>query len=142
MFSDDVPEMSEVKLKYKELVQDIVGQYPDGEDKKWLEGKLEHLNDVSLGKRIKELINPFKGLIGNNKQRSKLARKISVTRNYLTHYNPDLESEAAKEEELHVLSLKMELLFELHFLKLTGFTPEKIESIAKSCRKLTFKRSS
>jgi len=142
MSSDDAPEMGEVKLKYKEFVQDLIEQYPDEKDKKWLEGKLEHLNDVSLGQRIKKLINPFKEIIGNNKQRSKLARKISVTRNYLTHYNPDLESEAAKGEELHVLSLKMELLFELHFLKLTGFTSEKIESIAKSCSKLNFKRSS
>lgn len=142
MSSDDAPEMSEVKLKYKEFVQELVGQYPDEKDKKWLEGKLGHLNDVSLGQRIKGLINPFKELIGNSRERDKLAHKIAVTRNYLTHYNPCLESEAAKGEELHVLCLKMELLFELHFLKLTGFTPEKIESIASSCPKLTFKRSS
>ena len=142
LFSDDAPEMGEVKLKYKKLVQDLIKQYPDGEDKKWLEGKIEHLNEVSLGKRIKELINPFKEIFGNSKERGKLARKISVTRNYLTHYNPDLESEAAEGEDLHVLSLKMELLFELHFLKLTGFTPEKIKSIADNCRKLQWKRSS
>ena len=142
MFSDDVPEMDEVKLKYKELVQDLIEQYPDGEDKKWLEGKIEHLNEVSLGKRIKELINPFKEIFGNSKERGKLARKISLTRNYLTHYNPDLESEAAKGEDLHVLSLKMELLFELHFLKLTGFTPEEINSIVDKCPKLRWKRSS
>ena len=141
MSSDDAPvEMGEVKLKYKELVQDLIEQYPDAEDKKWLEGKLEHLNDVTLGKRIKELINPFKEILGNSKERGKLAYKIAVTRNYLTHRNPDLEPGAAKGEDLHVLCLKMELLFELHFLKLTGFTPEKIKSIADKCPKLQWKR--
>ena len=142
MSSDDAPEMGEVKLKYKELVQGLIEQYPDGRDKKWLEGKLKHLNDVTLGKRIKELINPFKEIFGNSKERGKLARKILVTRNYLTHYDPESELEAAKGADLHVLCLKMELLFELHFLKLTGFAPEKIQSIADSCPKLQRKRSS
>ena len=142
MSSDDAPEMDEIKLKYKELVQGLIEQSPDGKDKKWLEGKLEHLNDVTLGKRIKELINPFKEIFGNSKQRGKLARKILVTRNYLTHYDPESEPEAAKGADLHVLCLKMELLFELHFLKLTGFAPEKIQSIADKCPKLRWKRSS
>ena len=141
MSSDDAPEMGEVKLKYKELVQSLIEQYPDGENKKWLEGKVEHLNDVPLGKRIKELINPFKEILGNSKERGKLAYKIAVTRNYLTHYDPKSEPEAAKGEDLYVLCRKMELLFELHFLKLTGFTPEKIKSIANNCRKLQWKRS-
>ena len=141
MSSDDAPEMDEIKLKYKELVQGLIEQYPDGKDKKWLEGKLEHLNDVTLGKRIKELINPFKEIFGNSKQRGKLARKILVTRNYLTHYDPESEPEAAKGADLHVICLKMELLFELHFLKLTGFAPEKIQSIADKCPKLRWKRS-
>ena len=142
MSDDDAPEMSEVKLKYKELVQGLIEQYPDEKDKKWLEGKLGHLNDVSLVNRIKGLIDPFKGIIGNSRARSKLAYKIAVTRNYLTHYDPDSESEAAKGENLHVLCLKMELLFELHFLKLTGFTLEKIKSITDNCPKLQWKRSS
>ena len=142
MSSDDAPEMDEVKLQYKELVQGLIEQYPDGKDKEWLEGKLKHLNDVTLGKRIKELINPFKEIFGNSKQRGKLARKILVTRNYLTHYDPESEPEAAKGADLHVLCLKMELLFELHFLKLTGFAPEKIQSIADKCPKLQWKRSS
>lgn len=141
MSSDDAPEMGEVKLKYKELVQSLIEQYPDEDSQKWLDGKLKHLNDVSLGKRIKELINPFKEILGNSKQRGKLAYKIAVTRNYLTHYDPKSEPEAAKGEDLHILCLKMELLFELHFLKLTGFTPEKIKSIADNCRKLQWKRS-
>lgn len=139
--SDDAPEMSEVKLKYKEIVQSLIEQYPDEESKKWLDGKLKHLNDVTLGKRIKELINPFKEILGNSKQRGKLAYKIAFTRNYLTHYDPESEPEAAKGEDLRVLCLKMELLFELHFLKLTGFTPEKIQSIADKCPKLKWKRS-
>ena len=132
--SDDDNELDE------ELFATLIDACP--EDKRnWLKSRLEYPDKVSLLKRIKEIIEPFKEIIGSNRERSKLARKISVTRNYLTHYNPDLEPEAAKWEDLHVLCLKMELLFELHFLKLTGFTPEKIQSIVDKCPKLQWKRS-
>ena len=137
--SDEHDEMDEVE--FREFVESLINHCR--EDKRdWLKSRLEYPDKVSLLKRIKEIIEPFKEIIGSNKERSKLAHKISVTRNYLTHYNPDLEQEAAKGEDLHVLCLKMELLFELHFLKLTGFTPEKIQSIADKCSKLQWKRSS
>lgn len=136
--SDSDNERDEVD--FTELIAHLIDHCP--EDKRdWLRNRLEYPDKVSWGKRIKEIIEPFKGIIGNSRERSKLARKISVTRNYLTHYDPDSEPEAAKGEDLHILCLKMELLFELHFLKLTGFSPEQIQSIADKCPKLRWKRS-
>ena len=123
-----------------ELVASLIDCCP--EDKRdWLKNRLEYPDRISLRQRIKELINPFKEIFGNSKKRNKLTNKILDTRNYLTHYDPRLEPKAAKGADLHVLCLKMELLFELHFLKLTGFTPEKIKSIADNCPKLRWKRS-
>ena len=48
------------------------------------------------------------------------------TRNYLTHYNPEKKSKAAKDGDLLPLCCKMELLFQLHFLQLIGFRREQI----------------
>ena len=139
-YGEEQDENTVSEVERQELIACLIEYCPE-EKQDWLRRRLEYPDDVNLLKRIKELINPFfKEIIGI--KRSKLARKISVTRNYLTHYNPDLESEAAKGADLHVLCLKMELLFELHFLKLTGFTPEKIKSIADKCPKLRWKRAS
>ena len=125
----------------EELVASLIEFCP--EDKRdWLKNRLEYPDRISLRERIKELINPFKDIFGKSKERNKLIHKILEIRNHLTHPDRRSEPEAAKAEDLHVLCLKMELLFELHFLKLTGFTPEKIQSIAKSCSKLNFKRLS
>ena len=138
-YGEEPDENTVGEVERQELIACLIEHCPE-EKHDWLRRRLEYPDDVNLLKRIKELINPFfKEIIGI--KRSKLARKISVTRNYLTHYNPDLESEAAKGTDLYVLCLKMELLFELHFLKLTGFAPEKIQSIANTCPKLKWKRS-
>lgn len=124
----------------EELVASLIEFCP--EDKRnWLKNRLEYPDRISLRERIKELINPFKEIFGNSKERNKLIHKILRTRNHLTHPDPRSESEAAKGEDLHTLCVKMELLFELHFLKLTGFAPEKIKSIADNCRTLQWKRS-
>ena len=125
----------------EELVASLIDCCPE-DKQKWLKNRLEYPDRISLRERVKELINSFKEIFGNSKERNKLAYKIAVTRNYLTHYDPKSEPNAAKGEDLHVLCLKMELLFELHFLKLTGFAPEKIQSIADKCPKLQWKRSS
>ena len=139
-YGEEQDENTVSEVERQELIACLIEHCPE-EKQDWLRRRLEYPDDVNLLKRIKELINPFfKEIIGI--KRSKLARKISVTRNYLTHYNPDLESEAAKGGDLHVLCLKMELLFELHFLELMGFTPEKIKSIANTCPKLRWKRAS
>ena len=138
-YGEEQDENTVGEVERQELIACLIEHCPE-EKHDWLRRRLEYPDDVNLLKRIKELINPFfKEIIGI--KRSKLARKISVTRNYLTHYNPDLESEAAKGGDLYVLCLKMELLFELHFLELMGFTPEKIKSIADNCPKLRWKRS-
>ena len=134
----DGKEMNEVE--FEEFIQTLVEHCPEGK-KDWLKKELENSNEVSLGKRIRDIIKPFSKFFGNERTRSKLAYRIAVTRNYLTHYNPNLESEAAKGKELYILCLKMELLFELHFFNLMGFSMEKIDSMVTNCRKLQLKYS-
>ena len=51
------------------------------------------------------------------------------TRNYLTHYDPKLKEKSAQRIELHFISMKLESLFQLHFLKLIGLELKQIENI-------------
>ena len=84
---------------------------------------------VSLKNRMRSIIEPFKEVIGGECKQSKLIDRIVSTRDYLTHYDLSLESEAAKGEDLWPLCIKMELLFQLHILRLIGFSREQIDSL-------------
>ena len=116
------------EAEFKELIDNLIDQCPQ-ERKEWLKGKLQYGNEVSLRHRLKSLIEPFKEIIGDQKKQKELINRIVNTRNYLTHYDLSLESKAAQGEDLWPLCLKMELLFQLHFLQLIGFTHEQIDAI-------------
>ena len=91
---------------------------------------------VDLKDRIKSIIKPFKDLIGADANQQALIDSIVHTRNYLTHHNPRKELKAAKDANLWILCLKMELLFELHILQLMGFSRERIDSIVDNSPEL------
>lgn len=91
---------------------------------------------VSLKDRITSIIKPFEDLIGIDENQQELIDNIVCTRHYLTHHNPRKELKASKGANLWPLCLKMELLLELHFLRLIGFNKEKIKSIVDNCPQL------
>jgi len=117
------------------LVEEVIKGCPD-DHAEWLTGRLMHGNEINLAKRLKRIVEPFKQHLGKSDERNRILRKIVATRNYLTHYNEDLEEEAAKERDLWVLCQKMEAIFNLHFLKVIGFTDEEINSVIKSSHPL------
>ena len=116
------------EAEFDELVENLVNQCPE-EHREWLSGELRYGNEVSLRKRLRSIINPFKDVIGNRAKRNNLIDRIVNTRNYLTHYDLSLESEAAEGQDLWNLCVNMELLFQLHFLQLIGFNREQIDSL-------------
>jgi hypothetical protein len=90
---------------------------------------INHANEIGLRKRLKEIFNPIKIHIGNNRDQENLINKIIKTRNYLTHH--DLKS---KDEAINGLSLlnicdKMEAIFQLIFLKHLGLSEKEIKEI-------------
>ncbi len=105
----------------------------------WIRGRLIHGNEINLGKRIKMIIEPFKGHVGNSKKRSKLIRGIVNTRNYLTHYSENLKKEAVSGADLWPLCQKMEAIFQLHLLEKLGFSDAEINSIVENSRELKHK---
>jgi hypothetical protein len=114
------------------LVSTVIDGCPD-EHSDWLKGRLMHGNEINLGKRLKRIIEPFKDYLGTSRDRSKLLRKIVDTRNYLTHYSDDLEGASAKGQNLWILCLKMEVIFNLHFLNVVGFTDEEVKGVVENC---------
>ena len=90
-------------------------------------------------KRLNKIIEPFKDIFGTNEKRQALIDSIIVTRNYLTHNDLSLKQKAAKGKDLWILCLKMEVLFELHLLKLIGFSEKEIKSIVNNCSDFKYK---
>jgi hypothetical protein len=114
--------------EYENLVLNIVKGCPDNHQE-WLKGRLRHGNEINLRKRLKQIIEPFKDLLGTSTQIKTLIANIINTRNYLTHYDKNLENLSAKRIDLLLLCLKMEVIFQLHFLKVIGFESDEIEAI-------------
>ena len=121
--------------KFEELLQSMVRHCPE-DRREWVENRLENANELSLRKRVRRTIEPFKHLFGNSKKRNSLVEQIVDTRNYLTHYSGDLESKAASHGDLLILCDQLEALFQLQILHLIGFDAESIDSIAKDNQSL------
>lgn len=113
---------------FSNLLETIMQECPE-EHKEWLTGRLQFGNELSLSRRIKKIIDPFKQLLGSSNERSSLIRSIVNTRNYLTHYNHDLKGIASTGKDLFRLCKKMEAIFQLHLLDVIGFRREEIVSI-------------
>jgi len=116
---------------FNKLVEVILKNCPE-ENKEWLDGRLRYGNEINLAKRIKSIIEPFKNFLGNDKKRKNLIRKIVDTRNYFTHYNKDLENKATNGKELLQLCQTMEVIYQLHFFKIIGFTDIEIKNIVEN----------
>jgi len=124
-------EMLMDKESYETLVSEVLEGCPE-EYRDWLNGRLMHGNEINLRKRIKKIIEPFKEHLGTSEERSNLLRKIVDTRNYLTHYSESLHDKLANHRDLWVLCMKMEAIFNLHFLKVIGFTDKEINKVVKN----------
>ena len=123
--------------KFNKLVKNILETVPDDEEKLIIKSGLEYANELSLRRRIKLMLDPFKYFFHNNKERESFVNEVANTRNYLTHYSSELKAKAAVEaNDLWRLCLKLEALFQLHFLGLIGMDLESIKSIVNENRAL------
>ena len=96
--------------------------------------KLQLVKDEETSKLAKALkkTDYIKKLVGTTELEMAnyyLACYINDTRNYLTHYNRKKKSKAASGIGLYNLCLKLEMLLELHFLHLLGFSDEEIRRV-------------
>lgn len=110
------------------LVANILKGCPD-DHKDWLSGRLMHGNEINLRARLKKIIEPFKTHLGSSKDIRKIIKNIVDTRNYFTHYTDALKDDSVKGRELWILCLRMEVIFNLHFLKVIGFSDEEINKV-------------
>lgn len=116
--------------EFDDLVTALLKGCPS-EKQEWLKKKLEYANELPLRHRIRQMLEPFENLYGDSNQRKHFISKVIDTRNYLTHYDVRLSREVVSGEELWNLCMKLEGLFQLHFLRLIELDGESISNLVK-----------
>jgi hypothetical protein len=123
--TDETAMESSEFAKLKDL---LINASPEAQ-KEWVEQKLRFANEISLSRRLKSILKPFKSRFGSGPERKRLVLWTVDTRNYLTHYDPGSEEKAADGRNLWILCEKMEALLQLHFLKSLSFAEEQIDAV-------------
>jgi hypothetical protein len=113
--------------KHNERIYKIVDAVPQ-EHKKWLSRKLKYSNEPDLQRRLRELLNTHPVVAFDLKRnKESFIEKAVVTRNYIVHYDPKLEEKAAKGEELHSITRRLQFLVESCLLEELGFSPDEVQ---------------
>ena len=123
------------KEVYGELIDAIPGKLKS-DFKESLKTKMVYLNEYSLRKRLKEIIskcNEFSG-ISVLPHPEEFVEDVANTRNFLTHYDKNLEKKAKNGIEMISLSNEMELLLKICFLHEIGISKKLIKKVAVKYR--------
>lgn len=106
-------------------VEDVITAAPD-EHRSWLRERIGRFsNEPTLARRLKELYDTMpeqvRKYLGDRK---KFARDVSVTRNYFTHFSPDLRAEAVTERhELWAMIQQLSGVLKVLFLQVLEVDP-------------------
>lgn len=100
--------------KFTSELTDLLDKTFPQEYSKLIKGKLEHGNEYSLSKRLREIIKSLNNesktyLIGNSDSRGKFVQQLVDTRNYFTHFD--------KGKKKNILESTDELFYAIHRLK-------------------------
>ena len=114
--------------EFKQLRNDIAKAVPK-ERRQLVLSRLARANELSLRDRLEEMIQPFQDLLRG--ERDDFINDVVETRNRLAHSAVVKDSLIDDPTSLFRLQQKLEGLFQLHLLKLLGFTQEEIEEISK-----------
>lgn len=123
------PEDTEMPAKTFEVITAMLLQCCPPEHREWLSWKLSHANELTLGKRAKNLIRPFNFWFGNSKERSKFVRELVDFRNSYTHFTAERKEKKASARDLLALHDKLDTLFKLSLLRLIEFGDDNIFSL-------------
>jgi len=105
--------------QHQNRVNGILDGVGDEEMKEWLKGKLAFSNEPTLKERLAKMVE-FAGAEIQTVIRGDFVKVAGDTRNFLTHFNPDLEPKTAKGEDLWILSKECIALLEFCILRALG----------------------
>lgn len=101
--------------------------------REWARDRLAPANRKSFRNAFDELVDSLPPGIGAAiRDRNAVAEKVRVTRNYLTHWNPELKEDAAADGELLGLVMVLRSVLEALLLLELGFSVSEVEKLAEN----------
>jgi len=127
MKNNELPE-DRHQERIKEILNAVPSKFTD-----WLEWKLKYSNEVNLRQRLKDILE-FCSKISERliSDQEAFIGKTVDTRNYLTHFDPELEQRAVKGKELYDLTSRLKVLLQTIFLKELGLSDDRIRELISS----------
>lgn len=130
--------------EFKQLYSHFVRCIPEDLEKDFketLKDKFRYMNEFSLRRRLKELLNRYKDFIELIiAEPQKFINDIVNTRNYLTHYDKKLEEKALKDEKLFQLVEQIKVLIQILLFSELGFSSDFIKDILSSRQQYQYVR--
>jgi hypothetical protein len=127
---------------YEKVSGTLVEAIPQDVDRDFSESlrqRLKYHNEFSLRRRLKEILREY-GKVADLliHDRKGFADDVVNTRNFLTHYDRDLETKAKSGEELFRLVQKMKFMLEICLLTELEIPMEKIKTLMSRNRRYQF----
>lgn len=116
--------------EHKKMINDIVDKV-DESDKKWLKQRLAFSNEPTLHKRLENVMEEVKSpfidrVISDYEQ---FVKDIKNTRNFQTHFSPQLEKKAKNGEALILLTKRLRLILVVAILQEIGLPKDQISQL-------------
>ena len=125
--------------KIRDIITNAIPRETSSDLKERIKEMLRYGNEKSLRKKLKDILtanaNITNKFIENNDQ---FIQKVVNTRNYLVHYDKELEPSSANRSELFLYTEKLRLLLEICLLRELGFTTNEIESLPSIKERINF----
>jgi hypothetical protein len=114
--------------------QDIKSDFRDS-----LHNKMKYLHEFSLRKRLEDIFDKYEKIVESIiPDKVTFIESVKSTRNFLTHYDKNLELKSKKGQDLYWLTQKMKCLLEICLLSELGIADEAIKAITSRNEKYKF----
>ncbi|MDU5108088.1 HEPN domain-containing protein [Clostridium sp.] len=130
MRSNNKEDISSYKEKIKYILESV-----DNEDyKSWLEGRLKYSNEPTLQNRIKDIFYELDFFLKlSSSERKSIANKITLTRNYYTHFDEMNKENVMTDEEIYYSTVIMQLALRVLVMMELGIDRELIDVQIINC---------
>ena len=119
----------------------MISEIPEADYQQQLEPKARFdINRKSFRTKLKELLEEYGDLFFFIDKKEEFVGKVVDTRNYYTHYSPDLEERAVEVTDLPFLSQNLRYILIVILLRKIGFVDSLIERILRRYMRYRIRR--
>lgn len=119
---------------YNEKIKCILNSITNDEYRNWLKDKLTYTNEPTLKNRIKDLFKELNFFLKlTSKERNNIANKISLTRNYFTHFDESNKENTMILKEMYWSTVIMQLALRVLIMLELGIDKNLIEYQVINC---------